>query len=182
MNHHFATALKKYDPIRAGIYQYATATASSDFKQTIVFDQIGAKAIQAFQNWNGAARKVPWDWENEVKINYANSPSNWTLAIWCGGVLCGLSLGRTNNNKTKFYLEGIEAAPDSNPIRSIILALAIKGSEYYAKAIGCAEVWIVSPHPKLLSRYMQLGYQNPSPLKKLTSHPSTAQNYLFKKI
>ncbi len=76
---------------------------------------IDATAIVAFGAWQG--RRVAWPWRQMVADWRHGHPDRFELAVWSGGTLCGLAMGRpapTASHLSLYYLEG---NPDSsNPL------------------------------------------------------------------
>lgn len=116
-------------------------------------------AISTFkQNWNQSARMVDWDWEELTAKTRRKKPSFWEMAIWHKQTLCGMVLGYPSRRRSRLYVEGIEGNPESNPLKSAIIPIALLCSERYAESIGCSEVWLVSPAPALVDLYARAGY------------------------
>ena len=116
-------------------------------------------ALEAFtSDWNHALRLVDWDWEDQQRRWRRRRPSYWEMAIWHKQTLCGLVIGGPSRRRSRLYVEGIEGNPEPHPLKTHIVRVALLGSERYAEAIGCKEVWIVDPAEGLLDLYKNFGY------------------------
>jgi hypothetical protein len=120
---------------------------------------ITTRAVEAYETqWNQSARLVSWDWGRQVELWRAKRPSYWEMAVWHKQKLCGLVVGGPSRRRKRLYVEGIEANPEENPLKTNIIPVALLAAEQYAVAIGCNEVWLVCPPDELFPIYEKTGY------------------------
>jgi hypothetical protein len=81
-------------------------------------------------------------------------PDRFELAVWSGGTLCGLAMGRpapTASHLSLYYLEG---NPDSsNPLHFKVANVVITALRAYAVALGKTELRMVDPLPQAIPFY-----------------------------
>lgn len=134
----------------------------------LTITSITEHALSSFRSqWNSGLRMVDWDWEHELAIWRKRRPSYWDMAIWHKQTLCGLVLGGPSRRRSRLYVEGIEASPENNPFKSLIIPIALLASERYAELINSKEVWLVEPAEALIDRYTKAGYTVRPPNKFL---------------
>lgn len=134
----------------------------------LTITSITEHALSSFRSqWNHGVRFVDWAWEDELLTWRKKRPSYWDMAIWHKQTLCGLALGGPSRRRSRLYIEGIEANPENNPFKSLIIPIALMASERYAETIKSKEVWLVEPTGALVDIYIQAGYTVRPPNKFL---------------
>ena len=103
------------------------------------------------------------------------------MAIWHKQTLCGLVVGGPSRRRIRLYVEGIEANPEENPLKSQIIPIALLASEQYAGVIGCEEIWLVEPAEALTNLYIKAGYNIRLP-NKFIARILRQNRYAVKKI
>lgn len=96
---------------------------------------------------------------------HLEGPAGFPLAIWSGGQLCGLMVGRPSKRRRSGYrhtlsLHFLEANPDrGHPPRGHVAAVALNAAEAYARALQVSRVRLVDPLPGVVRIYERLGYR-----------------------
>lgn len=179
-----AEARDKYRQIRSETYRDTVVDLRKVSYETyahLQISEITSNAISEFKTWDIYQRYVTWDWLEQCKIARKKRPSYWEMAIWNKGSLCGLVLGTTSRRRSRLYIEGIEGAPTSHPLKGHILAIALLSTERYADNIGCEEVWVVDPAEELLASYEKAGY-NPRLFSKFLARVFGTKTFATKKL
>lgn len=106
-----------------------------------------------------------WHWPSLVD-HLPRRAAILPMAIWHGGDLCGLALGRAsrrrlNRSRHTVTLTHVERRPEPPdvPLRGHILALAIGVTQHYGVAVGARWLRLRNPDHNLLSRYQRLGFE-----------------------
>jgi hypothetical protein len=108
--------------------------------------------------WLLHERRVNWDWPAEVALWRSKCPSRLEMSVWHEHHLCGLLIARTTSSKKILYIEGIEGAPYSHPLKGLVIPACIAASEAYAAMLGAKEVRVQAPDPAVVPAYCELGY------------------------
>lgn len=80
------------------------------------------------------------------------------MAAWHEHHLCGLLIARTTSSKKTLYIEGIEGAPYSHPLKGSVILICIDAAEKYAQMLGANEIRIRDPDPAVVQAYTNQGY------------------------
>ena len=81
-------------------------------------------------------------------------PERFEVAVWSGGGLCALGLGRPAPSAPHLSLRYMEANPDPvHPLRKRAAAAVFAAAETYALVLGKAELRLVEPLPALVPYY-----------------------------
>ncbi|PPQ28859.1 hypothetical protein CCS01_23040 [Rhodopila globiformis] len=80
--------------------------------------------------------------------------ARFELAVWRGGILCALVLGRPSPRATHMSLHDLEdnPAPDY-PLRRKVAAVVVTALDVYATALGKHDLRLVDPLPALIPFY-----------------------------
>lgn len=118
---------------------------------------IGQAEIDWFhQNWLRWKRLEDWAW-GDIAQKRRNQLSRFELAIWNGGRLCGLAIGKTRQEVCRLDL--MEGDPDpEHPLKGEITEITLTALEYYVIFTGRVWALVDSPIEELLPRYRNFGY------------------------
>jgi len=97
-----------------------------------------------------------------------NYPERFEVAIWQGGMLSALALGRPARSARHLSLHYIERNPDpANPLRSQVTGAVVAALRAYAVEFGKTELRLVDPLPVLIPRYCSpaFGFYLVTPVK-----------------
>jgi hypothetical protein len=113
---------------------------------------IDAAALAAADGWMN--RRVNWPWHVMMPDWRSNHPARFEVAVWQGGLLCALALGRPAPLAAHLSLYYIERNPDSlNPLRGKVTGAVVDALGSYAVVLGKTELRLVNPLPDLIPRY-----------------------------
>jgi hypothetical protein len=81
-------------------------------------------------------------------------PDRFELAVWSGGILCGLAIGRPAPTAAHLSLYYLEGNPDpGNPLHFKVTNVVVAALRAYASAIGKTELRMVDPLPEAIRFY-----------------------------
>lgn len=119
---------------------------------------ITAAALAHAGDWRqNAFRRVDWDWLQGYRVFRFRHPKRFEMALWQGGQLLSLSLGRPTYNGRRARLDLVEANPahTGEPRIFPIVLLAIAT---YADMLGVNEVRVMHPiNAKVRGYYAEHG-------------------------
>jgi hypothetical protein len=97
----------------------------------------------------------PWD---RIAARYQSAYADrFEVAVWCGPILCGLSVGLPGNGEMSVRL--MEGSPDrTHPLRGAIRYAVVEAAGAYARALGKTELRLNRPKAALLGIYQQMGF------------------------
>lgn len=129
---------------------------------------LDASALAAFAaQWRGhPTRRVAWPWSDMAADWRRACPERFELAVWSGGQLCALALGRPAPSARHLALHYQEGSPNpAHPLRGRVTAVVLIAAEAYALVLGKTELRLVEPLPALVSYYCSpaLGFHLVSP-------------------
>lgn len=150
-------AERKYAKYRLAVYQQLPR--ESEYPRKLRLDSITQTAIRTYRDvWLRHERRVDWDWPGEVTAWRKKCPSRLEMSVWHEHHLCGLLIARTTSSKKSLYIEGVEGAPYSHPLKGLVIPICITASEAYAAMLGAKEVRVQAPDPAVVPAYCELGY------------------------
>jgi hypothetical protein len=113
---------------------------------------IDAAALAAVAQWTG--RRVAWPWHMLAADWRRNHTNRFDVAVWRGGELCGLGLGRPAPAAAHISLHYIERDPDpTNALRSKFAGVVVTALASYGVVLGKTEMRLVNPLPALVPYY-----------------------------
>ena len=116
---------------------------------------IDGAALRASQQWqHSARRKVDWDWLEGFSTFKFRYPKRFEMALWQGGRLMSLSLGRPTYQGQRLRLDFIEGNPEK-PKGTRLFEVTFLAMVGYAEALGAKELRIMNPINDEVSRYYQ---------------------------
>ncbi len=155
-----AAAEARYNGLRlAALSRAAALFAPTIAPVPVRLGTITAVALDTCaMQWTGhPARVVAWSWGVMVLNHRRRHPSRFELALWSGGTLCGLALGRAGNTHCSMeYLEGSPAI--GHPLKGQVIPAALTALAAYAAVLGKAEMRLVEPFEPLLPLYKARGF------------------------
>jgi hypothetical protein len=128
--------------------------------------QIDARAIMAWrQDWTAPhpTGVGHWDWERLVR-RFRRDPASFTLAVWHGGLLCGLAAGhaserRASGDRAYVSINLVQSVPRrAHPLKRRIVLIAAEAVGEYGKAIGASSVRVVDPLDGAVAIYTTAGF------------------------
>ena len=146
-----SAAESRYRELRHTAFQRAEADLAAT-GVLVELRAIEATALEAFKTW--PPRRVAWPWP-DIAADWRNGhPDRFELAVWSGGVLCGLAIGRPARTAAHLSLYYLESNPDpGNPLHLKVANVVIAASRAYALAIGKTELRMVDPLPHATAFY-----------------------------
>ncbi len=105
------------------------------------------------------------------RIWLRNFPERFDPAVWHGGALCALALGRPSPGPSHMALYDVEANPDpAHSLRGKVVPAALAALQAYAIALGKTELRLVDPLPALIPFYCSpaLGFELVTPRREAT--------------
>jgi hypothetical protein len=113
---------------------------------------IDAAALDAFKTWS--RRRAAWPRPEMTADWRRGHPARFELAVWRGGILCALALGRPSPRATHMSLHYLEGNPaPGHPLRRKVAAVVVTALNAYATALGKHELRLVDPLPALIPFY-----------------------------
>jgi hypothetical protein len=148
-----------YRDVRLAALQAAEGLCADGLAEPVRLALIGPEALAAHEAWIGhPARRYNWPWRQMTEDLRRAEPGRFELAIWHGGILCGLSLGRLRAGFCRVdYLEG-SPLPD-HPLRGKVAAVMFTAAVAYATAAGKREIHLTDPLPAVIPHYLKLGFE-----------------------
>jgi hypothetical protein len=162
-----ARARVRYAQIRRSAYALAVmdAVRQGGVHPSLRLTDIDAEALSVWKaTWRGThlSGAGGWDWE-VIWCRFRKRPTAFQLAIWSGGQLCGLAIGRTSKRRSSgvrhtISIHYMEAAPDQrHPLAGTIAPLAIAAAQRYGEALGASRLRLMDPLPGASTYYRKLG-------------------------
>lgn len=117
--------------------------------------------------WSKHPRRADFDWEGEILPTIRKShPRAIDIAIWCGGVLCGVAVARLSDSKQWLSLTYLEGSPvPERPLKKQVTPVVITALDIYSSLVHLHDaaqrrpsVRIMRPLPEVLSNYQSIGY------------------------
>lgn len=127
---------------------------------TSVLAGITDDAISMADGWT-----FPWR-----RIMGQNRPyfRRFELALWEGGTLWGLAVGRSSRGPDNVTIHFLERAPGDNPFTGYFAQIALDAADRYAKLIMRQRVKLKNPALGILPKYEALGFSLAEPIKNNT--------------
>jgi hypothetical protein len=104
-----------------------------------------------------------WNWDRILRRAWRR-PSAFHVAVWSGGQLCGLGVGRLSKRRLvgvrhTISVHFIESAHDSrHPLRRRVAPLVISAAEAYGGLVGASRIRLVEPLPGIVPMYEGFGF------------------------
>ena len=172
----FKEHIEKYNDLRNKVYAEIPKAINMP---GVRLTPINSLAISAYLQWPNNDRLPPnggWDWSSWVKHYRKKHPKRFEAAVWFGGHLCGLLLGRMSGKNIHVRLEVLEGSTDaSHPLKGRVAYIALSAIEMFGYALGAKESRIIDPVHGAINSYKKLGYNF---LPSTKNHPS----YLAKEL
>jgi hypothetical protein len=115
-------------------------------------------------------REVDWDWKAFYRLFKYRHPKRLELALWSGGELDCLAIGRPTYHGHGVRLDFLEAVIRSNDYKAFPIVLL--AMEVFAAALGASELRLAHP----INETMKIHYQ------KLGFTYVTKGDYLYRSI
>jgi hypothetical protein len=81
-----------------------------------------------------------------------------SVAIWADGHLCGMAAGMASCGTDNVTLKFVERLFGDNPLRGLIVPIALEVAEAYAVALGKRRLQLRNPLPGALPWYAEQGF------------------------
>lgn len=118
---------------------------------------IDAIALLAAAQWR--ERKVSWNWA-QLYRKWSRRPRHFGLAIWTGGTLCGLGIGRVTDGRAYARMDRLERNPVIDGSSKVcVTELAILFLEAVGRIADCREAVLWMPAVQLIPYYKSFGYE-----------------------
>lgn len=115
--------------------------------------------------WTGRHPSGAGGWPWDVLLRKAwRRPSAFHLAIWSGGELCGLAVGRLSRRRVlgirhTLSVHFMEGSPHPrHPLKGDVALLVIVAADAYARAMGAHRLRLMNPLPGALPIYLRYGF------------------------
>lgn len=163
----YAEAVRDYAELRRAAYLSVEdeARRAGLVDCRVLIRDTDAEAVLAWRTWNTPHPSGAGGWNWEALIRRARRrPSALHLALWCGGELCGLAVGRASRRAFSgmhetVSLHFLEGSPDpQHPLRGHVAPLAIAASAAYGQVLGASRLRLRDPLPGALPLYRDLGF------------------------
>lgn len=116
---------------------------------------IDQDALRATIAWGQmATRRVDWDWLAGYSAFRYRYPKRFEMALWSGGRLVSLTLGRPTYTGTRMRLDFIEAAPDK-PADVKVFDVSLFAIATYAELLGASELRVMNPINQQVREYYE---------------------------
>jgi hypothetical protein len=140
-----SSAESRYRELRREAFQRTQADLAA-VGVAVEMRAIDATALEAFKTW--PPRRVGWPWPDMAADWRKAHPDRFELAVWSGGILCGLAIGRPAPRAAHLSLYYLEGNPNlGNPLHFKVANVVIAALRAYALAIGKTESRMVDPSP-----------------------------------
>jgi len=150
-----AAAERRYRELRALAYRDAEeALAGAGIAAEL--RAVDAAALDAFAaGWTGhPTRRMAWPWPAMAEHWRRSFPERFELAVWWGGTLCALALGKPSAGTSHLGAHFMEGSPDpAHPLKGRVIAVTLAALDSYAVLLGKAELRLVEPLPALVPLY-----------------------------
>jgi len=155
----FKEHIEKYNDLRNKVYAEIPKVINMP---GVKLTPINSLALSAYLRWPNNDRLPPnggWDWSSWVKHYRKKHPKRFEAAIWFGGNLCGLLLGRMSGKNIHVRLEVLEGSTDINhPLKGRIAYISLSSIEMFGYILGAKESRIIDPVDGAVNSYRKLGY------------------------
>ena len=138
---------------------------SKDLDAQIRLTSLNSTVLDFWEKeWKVNSTRIPpnggWDWRSHYLDFKRRKPKQlYSLAVWHGDVLCGMTIGYTSKGPTHVRLDLIEGAPDENhPLRGLVLRIIVDVSMNYAQLTRKEKLIIANPVPDLIDLYQRRGF------------------------
>ena len=116
-------------------------------------------AIDAAKDMPGWSDWSDWDWGKEMQRS-SLGPKRFDMAIWSGGQLCGLALGRTSPKRNNFSVYVMQSVPVvDHPLKGHIIPIVIDISTSYGTALQCRELRFLKPLTGMIPVYERFRFE-----------------------
>jgi hypothetical protein len=141
--------LERYDDMRSASLQDAEESLRLHLgKPDLRLTGLSHAAISAWQGqWAGG---TGWNWR-ELRDDCFSNYKRFDLAIWYGGSLCGLALGRPTKSKLALKIELVEGKPGRHILKGSVAFCVLEAG------------LCIDPLPKALRTYRRLKCELPPP-------------------
>jgi hypothetical protein len=153
--------LERYDDMRSASLQDAEERLRLLLdKSDLRLSGLSHVAISAWRGqWSGG---MGWNW-SELRDDCFSNYKRFDVAIWYGGSLCGLALGRPTRSKQVLKIEVVEGKPGRHILRGSVALCVLEAGLAYASLLGSRELRFIDPLPKALRTYRRLKCELPLP-------------------
>jgi hypothetical protein len=162
----YQQALQRYARLRRLAYELVERVGDPGGATGIRLTDIDSSALDAWRSTWIRAHPLGyggWDWDGLV-ARVCTRPSAFHVAIWSGGELCGLAIGRLSKRRPSgrrhtisvHYLEGNPRR--GHPLRGKVAPLAVAAAEAYGDIVGAWRIRLIDPLPGVFRTYQRLGF------------------------
>lgn len=135
----------RYTQIRKAVIEQVNndfANRGEKNNKARLFDEA---ALSQTKNWSSSPkRRVDWDWIEGYGAFKFRYPKRFEMALWHGGKLASLTLGRPTYTGARMRLDFIEACP-TKPTDLKVFEISLFAIGTYAQALGAHELRVMNP-------------------------------------
>lgn len=102
----------------------------------------------------------PW---GQIMRQIRTTPRRLDVAIWADNTLCGLCAGMAAKTKRDVAIRFLETFHGPNPLRGLIVPIAVECAAAYAQILGARRLKIRNPADGALPKYEAIGFRLVSP-------------------
>ncbi|MDV2081238.1 hypothetical protein [Marinobacter xestospongiae] len=153
---------KKYEEVRLDVYKEVPYAINMPL---VKLTPINNLALAKYREWSvgTTTRKPPnggWDWATWSAVYREKYPKRIEIAIWYGGTLCGLALGKMSEKNVHVRLEVLEGSTSPiHPLKGRVAYIALTAVEMFGYALGAEESRVIDPVDGAIRSYGKLGYR-----------------------
>lgn len=152
---------------REAAHRYVGTTPvwnSEEEKRSVRLTAITGPCLDA---WDASWGDKMFNWR-EIDAHFKRDTDRFEVAIWSGGILCGLAAGRSSNGPDNVTIHFLERRRPDNPLRGRIALLATEAADRYAKVQQKQRVKIKDPLDDAIVVYRALRFVLAEPLGQIT--------------
>ncbi|MNM26802.1 hypothetical protein D3C81_372720 [compost metagenome] len=152
----------RYSSIRQESYQLAEELFKLQFEDVAVTG-ITYQTADIADGWAHLPDdefSIGWRWRDKLRL-FRKRPRRVEVALWEGGELCGLALGKVTKGRLFATIHYLQGSPrSSSGLRGQVGRMVTDYLRIYATLCECKNIVIDSPIPELIEYYKKLGFVN----------------------
>jgi hypothetical protein len=121
--------------------------------------ELGPIDGDALAAYEATAASWEFDWIEWHVHFFRNDPDRFDVAIWQGGELCGLAVGRPSTGNDNVTIHVLERRRDCLRLKGWIAQIATDVAEAYAKILGKQWVKLKDPVREVIPTYERLRFE-----------------------
>ncbi len=163
MSYFWRGAENRYIGYRVASYEDLVESVRSKYPR-IDATPIDAKAIEAWSlQWRTTLTdptgRGGWNWRQWRAKKTFEHYTRYELALWSGGILCGLAIGSVSAGRNAVHVHLIEGHPDpGHPLKRSVTSLVAANAQAYCLLFEGSMVRFLDPNPGLWELFEKLKY------------------------